>query len=69
MQFKAIWQVAPAFFEVDNARMIQPQRYKIVYAETGEEAGMFPMRFNTAEEAQALVDECHADAATAPKYR
>jgi hypothetical protein len=44
-------------------------RYVIVYADTGEVAGLWPMHFKTAAEAQALVDECHADAATAPKYR
>jgi len=69
MQFKPIWKVEPRFFCVDDCRQIVGTRYVIVYADTGEEAGMWPMRFKTAEEAQKLVDECHADARTAPKYR
>lgn len=69
MQFKPIWKVEPRFFGVDDCRAIIPQHYVIVYADTGELAGMYPERFSTREKAQALVDECHAEARTAPIYR
>lgn len=69
MKFKPIWKVEPRFFGISDTREAIPQHYVIVYADTGELAGMYPERFNTHAEAQALVDECHADAATAPKYR
>lgn len=69
MQFKPIWKVEPRFFGIDDTRNVIPQHYVIVYADTGDPAGMFTQKFDTRAEAQTLVDECHAEAATAPKYR